>query len=54
MLLFINSYSLSIGPGNDLQTKLKKMTELANTDKDVIDTLYKKLNTQKIDFDTLQ
>jgi uncharacterized coiled-coil protein SlyX len=37
-----------------MQTRLKKLQELSSSDKDVIEALQKKLNGQKIEFETLQ
>ena len=37
-----------------MQNRLKKLQELSSSDKDVIEALQKKLNGQKIEFETLQ
>ena len=51
-----NFASQRSGPANsgDLQNRLMKMAQLQSSDKDVIDALTKKLNTMKIDYDTIQ
>ena len=38
----------------DLQSRLKKLQELSTTDKDVIEALQKKMNAQKIEYESLQ
>lgn len=38
---------------DELQTKLKKLQELSSNDKDVIESLQKKLTTYKIDLENL-
>ena len=49
-----SSGATNIPLSGDMNARLRKLQELSNTDKDVIEALQKKLASQRIDFDNLQ